>query len=46
VDNLLACNSGSGMWKGSGDPGGSLGQHVGKLRIIIDGQVFFLPVYH
>ena len=45
VDCLLALQSGSPMWSGSGDAGGGLGQHVGKLKIIIDGQAFFLPVY-
>ncbi|MBP7991336.1 MAG: hypothetical protein KAY91_01595 [Rhodocyclaceae bacterium] len=45
VDCLLALQSGSPMWSGSGDLGGGLGQHVGKLKIIIDGQAFFLPVY-
>ena len=45
VDRLLALQSGSPMWSGSGDLGGGLGQHVGKLKIIIDGQAFFLPVY-
>lgn len=45
TDVLLALNSGSPMWHGSGDVGGGLGQHVGKLKIIIDGQAFFLPVY-
>ena len=45
VDCLLALQSGSPMWSGSGNEGGGLGQHVGKLKIIIDGQAFFLPVY-
>lgn len=45
VDCLLDMNSGSPMWKGSGDVGGGLGQHVGKLKITIDGQAFYLPVY-
>lgn len=45
ADCLLTMNSGSPMWKGSGDTGGNLGQHVGKIRITIDGQAFYLPVY-
>jgi len=45
VDCLLALQSGSPMWSGSGNEGGGLGQHVGKLKIVIDGQAFFLPVY-
>ena len=45
VDCLLALQSGSPMWSGSGNEGGGLGQHVGKLKIVIDGQAFFVPVY-
>ncbi len=45
TDTLLALNSGSPMWKGNGSPGGALGAYAGKIKIIIDGQTFYLPVY-
>jgi len=45
IDKLITINSTSPMWKGSGDTGGGLGQHVGKIKIAIDGTDYFIPVY-